>query len=438
MIPSMVNVHERAALVSVGDELVLGQTLDTNSRWMADRLLAAGVVVIEHATVGDDAAAQAAALRRLAARADIIVCSGGLGPTADDLTRRALCEAMEDELVADEVSMTQIRAWYEARGRGVPLNAGTQAMRPSRAQALTNVHGSAPGLYAVVGDSCDVFCLPGPPREMKPMFEQHVMARLRPSSERTVLTRVLHCFGIGESDLAVRLGDLMDRSRNPKVGTTASEGIVSCRIRYEGALRSEEAQEEVSKTEAMVREAAAPYVFGADSQTLPGVVIELLRAKGAKVGVVESCTGGMLGSLLTEVPGSSEAFVGGLLTYSNDQKIALAGVGPELLSAGGPGAVSGETALAMARGGLARLGCDECLAITGIAGPGGGSEAKPVGTVWIALVGKGGRVDCRRFLMGGDRGAIRDWSAKAALGMLRLHLAGHGDAPMLRQVSVRP
>lgn len=434
----MARVHECAAVVSVGDELVLGQTLDTNGRWMADRLLAAGVVVREHVTVGDDAARQAETMRRLASRVDVIVCSGGLGPTADDLTRLSLASAMGDELIADDVSMAQINAWYQARGRRVPPNAAVQALRPSRASALTNIHGSAPGLYAVLAEGCEVFCLPGPPREMKPMFEQHVMARLRPSPDRTVLTRVLHCFGIGESDLAARLGALMHRERNPKVGTTASEGVVSCRIRYEGPLRGEDAAEEIDKTEALVRRAAAPYVFGAEGQTLPGVVIEMLRDKGLTVGVVESCTGGMLGALLTEVPGSSAAFLGGLLTYSNEQKVSLAGVPRELLAEGGPGAVSAETAMAMARGGLARLGCDECLAITGIAGPGGGSEAKPVGTVWIALAGKGGREDCRRFLMGGDRGAIRDWSAKAALGMLRLHLAGAGDAPMLRQVSARP
>ncbi|MBS0197173.1 MAG: CinA family nicotinamide mononucleotide deamidase-related protein [Planctomycetes bacterium] len=430
--------HRRAAILSIGDELTLGQTLNTNSRWLAERLSGAGVLPVEHVTVPDDLAAQTRAILRLAAACDLVVCSGGLGPTADDLTRQALAEAMGDQLVEDPLALEQVRAWYESRGREMPEINRVQALRPSKGQSLQNLHGTAPGLFGVVrsgGQECDVLCLPGPPGEMFPMFDAQLLPRLRPPAGLVIRTRTLHCFGIGESDLAMRLGALMDRTRNPLVGTTASGGVVSCRLRYEGVGPGDAAEAALDETERLTRAAAGAYVFGSGQATLAGTVLDLLRAKGQTLGCVESCTGGLLGAYLTEVPGSSAAFVGGLITYSNYIKNSLAGVPSALTSPGGPGAVSGETARAMAKGGLDALGCDHCLAVTGIAGPEGGSEAKPVGTVWIARVSRDGSGDVRRFQMSGSRQNVREWSAKTALAMLRFHLAGLAGFKMLREVA---
>lgn len=439
-VPSfMAKEHRRAAVVSMGDELTLGQTLDTNSRWISQRLVERGIVPVEHVTVPDDLKATIETLQRLARSVDVVISSGGLGPTADDLTRAALAGAMGDSLVEDPESLVQIKGWFAGRGREMPPLNAVQALRPSRGSAIENRNGTAPGLAATVGN-CDVFCLPGPPSEMKPMFGGAVDPALRPPVGRTVVTRAVHTFGLGESELATRLGRLMDRDHNPLVGTTASGGVVTARIRYEGTLPPNDAEKLVAEAEASVRAAAGAYAFAAGDETQASALLADLRGRNETVCVVESCTGGLLGAMLTEPAGSSAAFMGGWITYSNAMKAAEVGVGPGLIEA--KGAVSREVAEAMARGGLRTGGTTHCLAITGIAGPDGGTIDKPVGTVWIARASRAGAgtrnaeasVDVRRFKMSGDRAAIREWSAKSALAMLWLHSQGRGEWPILRQV----
>lgn len=430
--------HTAAAIVSMGDELLLGQSLDTNSKWIADRLTSRGVVPIEHVTVGDDLCAAVEVFRRLAARADLIVSTGGLGPTADDLTRQALAEAMGEPLVEDAEALGWIEGWFAGRGSEMPPLNRTQALRPRSARLIANEHGTAPGIVAAIaregGGAAEVYCLPGPPSEMIPMWERDVEPALRPPAGRTIRTRVLHTFGIGESDLAGRLGDLMARTRNPLVGTTASKGVVSVRLRYEGPLPPEDAVAALDGTELLVRAAASPYLFGADPETLASTVLGLLRARGERLAVAESCTGGMLGEMLTETPGASDVFLGGWITYSNEMKTRELGVAGGLLGPGGPGAVSREVAEAMAAGALERSGADHALAITGIAGPGGGSEEKPVGTVWIARAARGGGSEARRFRFKGSRDVVRHRAAMCALGMLRFALADAAGTRMLWQV----
>ena len=440
----MTRHHSRAAILSIGDELTLGQTLNTNSKWLAERLLAVGVVTVEHATVPDDLGAQAAALQRLAGLADVVVVSGGLGPTSDDLTRQALALACNDRLVEDPVSLAQVESWFGSRGREMPDINRVQALRPSRAASIQNLHGTAPGIHATLagatagGVNADVFCLPGPPGEMIPMFEAAVLPRLRIAPGIMVLTAAVHCFGIGESEIATRLGALMDRDANPLVGTTASGGVVSCRVRFEGTATESEARQRVQAVVERVQSLVRPFGFSASDASLPRAIVERLAAARETIGVVESCTGGRLGGMITDVVGSSKVFVGGLLTYSNEMKVRLAGVDPALLAETGSGAVSSEMACAMAKGGLDRLGCTHCLAITGIAGPGGavaaaGSRpAKPVGLVYVSHAQRSG-CTVRAFKMAGDRQAIRDWSAKAALMMVWL---GRGEpVKMLREVT---
>jgi nicotinamide-nucleotide amidase len=422
-----------AAVLSIGDELALGQTLDTNSAWIADRLFTLGVRVDEHTTVEDDRERIAGAMRRLVGGRGLVICTGGLGPTADDLTRCALGDVLGEALIEDAGALEAIRAWFAGRG-GMPEGNLVQALRPPSARGLPNPHGTAPGLEAVIGEA-RVFCLPGPPHEMIPMFESFVVPAVSETGGAAVRSRIVLTFGLGESRVAERLGELMDRDRParglPLVGTTASRGVIACRLRHSGDS-AETVARELDAVEAEIRARLGAAVFDRRDPTrgdpveiggaLPGAVIGLLRARGERVAVAESCTGGLLGGELTRVPGSSDVFVGGWITYSNEMKGSLLGVPATIFEE--HGAVSGVCALAMARGAMARGGCDHGLGVTGVAGPGGGRDEKPVGTVWIGRAASDGSAEARRFLFRGDREAVRGWAVRTALGMLRLHLVG--------------
>jgi nicotinamide-nucleotide amidase len=423
--------HERAAIVSIGDELILGQALDTNTHWLAQRLTERGIRVIEHATVDDDRARIDATLRRLAADVQCIVVTGGLGPTADDLTRQALADAMGQTLVEDPEGLAWLEAIERARGRTLTAQRRVQAQRPESASLIPNEHGTAPGIRGVVDDA-DVFCLPGPPREMRPMFEASVEPALRPPGGRVIRAELLRTFGLPESVVAERLGALMDRDANPTVGTTASGGVVTVRIRFEGA--EAEAATAMEAACAQVRTLVGDVLFGEGETTVPAALVDALRTRGERVLVVESCTSGLIGAMIGSVPGASDVFLGGWLTYANAMKSAIVGVPPQWLDVPPgvppvPGAVSAETAAAMAEGALrvaAERGIDahHALSVTGVAGPGGGTDEKPVGTVFIARATRGEITDVRHFLIAGDRSDIRERSATTATGMLLHHLRG--------------
>ena len=405
----------KAAILSIGDELMLGQTQDTNARWLAGRLADRGVPCVQFRVVPDDLAAQAAALRELAAAAQVVIVTGGLGPTDDDLTREALRVAMGDAnpLVLDAPSLEALDRWFTHRGRSMPDINRRQAMRPSGAECLRNDFGTAPGLRGTVGGST-VVCLPGPPREMEPMFDQFVLPLL---PKQAMATGVVHAFGQGESFLAERLGDRMHRDRNPLVGTTASGSVVSARVRGRDAAAEPAAmQAELAAIEALWK----PFAFGRGTTTLAGALGAALRERGLTMALAESCTGGLAGSLVTAESGSSAWFMGGLMTYANEAKRDLCGV-PEALIAE-HGAVSAPVAAALARGARERLRADWAASITGVAGPNGGSDAKPVGTVYIGVSGPGFE-SVRRFKYPGERAIVRDRAAKTALVLLRLAVA---------------
>lgn len=407
----MARPHRTAAILSIGDELSLGQKLDTNSRWLAQRLTDAGISVAIKATLPDDLGAIVSRLREFSGLYDLVVSTGGLGPTSDDLTRPALAAAMNDELVEDAVAMAQLRAWFDSAGREMPKANAVQATRPSLARCLANEKGTAPGLAGNVGQA-DVFCLPGPPREMRPMFERFVTPALRP--DRVVLTRTLATVGLGESAIADVLGELMARGRNPLVGTTVSGSTVNCRLRYEGVDRAE-GRRLLDATEASVRERIGEHVFADSDVPLAEVVLELLRRRGARLATVESCTGGLVGEMLTEIPGLSDVYVGGWVTYTNQMKTSQVGVEAAVFERSG--AVSEACCRAMAQGGRERSGANYAISVTGVAGPGGGSDEKPVGTVWIGLATPDG-TQAKRYLFMGDRGVVRERSATAALALL--------------------
>lgn len=423
---------ERAAVISIGDELIIGQSLDTNSKWLSERLTSIGLTVIEHATVPDDLDLLVRAIRRLADACDTVILTGGLGPTADDLTRDALAQLLTEPLVEDSASLAAIERWFTRSSRVMPERNRVQALRPASGTHLPNPNGTAPGIRVSRG-SATLHCLPGPPSEMRPMFEDHVRPRLTSPAGRLIRTRVVQSAGMGESEVAQRLGGLMDRHRNPLVGTTASGGIVTVRIRDESADPVNVVDERVEHTVREVRRVIGDAIIAENDRPLPANVIERLRQRGQRLAVVESCTGGALGQMLTAIAGSSDAFVGGWITYSNDMKTSSVGVPLELLAA--HGAVSAEVAQAMSKGGLDLSGADHALAITGVAGPGGGSNEKPVGTVWISLASRDQPPDVRCFRIPGEREAVRIWSAITALLMLDQRLRAVGPARLLRQTT---
>jgi nicotinamide-nucleotide amidase len=417
-------------ILSIGDELILGQTIDTNSAWLSQRLAEIGVPVIAHITVADDQAAIEQAIDESVQRCQVLLITGGIGPTPDDLTRQALAAAMKQPLKTDEAWLSHIRKFFRRLGREMPGMNAIQAMIPQEAELIWNHHGTAAGIYARlpsanVGDSVThVFVMPGVPKEMHEMYRRDALPRFQKLSSTAggavILSRTLHTFGLGESAIAQTLGDLMRRDRNPSVGTTVSQGVVSVRINSRFGSR-EEAQRELTETERLCREALGDLAYGADDQTLAQVVGQLLTSSRKTVATAESCTGGLLAKYLTDIPGSSAYFNRGWVTYSNQAKIQDLGVPESLITQ--HGAVSEPVVHSMASQARQRASADYALAISGIAGPDGGTAQKPVGTVCVALADSD-NVKARTFLFPGDREMIRDRSAKMALTLLRVHLLG--------------
>ncbi len=424
--------HDRASILAIGDEIVLGQKTNTNSVWLAQQLAALGVMTVEHVSVEDDVRLIEKAMRRLAADAPLVICTGGLGPTADDLTRDALAAALGEKLEEDGAVVEAIRVRLAARGREMKESHRVQALRPKSATALLNDAGTAPGLRAIVGGA-DVYCLPGPPNEMQPMFEREVGPAIRAPEGERITTRLLQVCGLVESEAAHRLGDVLARDRMPTVGITASRSILTLRLRHRGVPGT--AVGALDATEEVIRERLGPFLLARGDTTLPERVLQLLIEREQTVVTIESCTGGMVSAMLSDVPGSSAALLGGWVTYSNTMKSREVAVPPDVLER--HGAVSEPVARAMVEGGLIAGDADHALAITGVAGPSGGSDDKPVGTVYIARAsreGVGVDTEIRRFGFAGSRDDVRERSAVTALNMLRLHLLGARVSPLAWEV----
>ncbi len=413
----------QAAILSMGDELVLGQTVDTNSAWLSVQLAKLGIPIGEHVTIGDDLDAAVNQLKRLGGEVDLIIASGGLGPTDDDLTRHALARLLAVDLELHEPSLRQIEAIFARMGWKMSPKNKIQAMIPRGCEVIENTCGTAPGLAADLGGT-PAFFLPGVPSEMKKMYELAVEPRLRQhlagrAAAGVICSRTLHAFGLGESGIAERLGEMMARRKNPVVNTTAANGIVSIRINVQ-AENEEEARTRIQPVEEEIRRRLGDYVYGADDENMASVVGSLLRRRDEKVALAESCTGGLAAKLLTDVPGSSEYFAYGWVVYGNQAKINVLRVDPQVLAR--CGAVSEPVAAQLADHARQISGADYALGITGIAGPGGGSAEKPVGLVYIGLANDQG-VDVQRFVFPGQRDMVRIRAATAALNLLRLKLA---------------
>lgn len=412
-----------AVIISCGTELTTGQCVDTNSAWLSAQLIAVGVHVIEHVTVGDDVAPLVSVIRRAFDAANLVIITGGLGPTLDDITREAIAAALGVPLAENAGALTQIRAFFECWQRSMSESNRRQAMIPCGCEMIPNPHGTAPGIRFIQGDR-SLYAFPGIPAEMQVMFNQTVLPELSAATGgATIESARLLCFGINEAKLGEILSDLMQRGRNPSVGTTASHAILSVRVLAEGAL-PEEARTILQTDVDLIRRRLGTLVFGEGDDTLEAVVARLLIEQHKTIATAESCTGGLLAARLTDISGSSAYFLRGYVTYADAAKVELVGVPAELISR--HGAVSEAVAEAMALGCRRAAGSDYALSITGIAGPTGGSPPeKPVGLVYIGLAHLA-EVESLRVLCGEHltRDEIRDRSCKTALNLLRLCLLG--------------
>ena len=409
-------------IMAIGTELLLGQLVDTNTAFIAQRLAEAGIDVRRAQAVGDNHERIAAVIRDALQRADGVLTTGGLGPTIDDLTKDAVCLAFGLGVELYEPALRRMESMFAAMGSPMPENNRKQAELPAGSIPLDNPNGTAPGFIAFAADGKFVASMPGVPREMKPMLVDRVMPFLRErlGAGATIVTRVIHTIGLGESDLDQRIDDLFREGENPKIAVLAHDFRADVKIMAK-APSIREAEAMIGPLQAEIERRLSSYVFGTDADTPQSVVHDLLQAQGRTLTVAESCTGGRIAAALTSVPGASKSFAGAIVAYDNSVKVAQLGVDAGTIERFG--AVSSEVAEAMARGARERLGADVALSTTGIAGPSGGSAEKPVGLVWFGLAdAEGARTS--KFQFRGDRDAIVSRATTMALNILWRHLRG--------------
>jgi len=411
----------KVSIVSIGNELLNGQTVDTNAAYLGGRLFSIGIPVVSCFAVGDDVNAIVRSLTRAGDEADVILATGGLGPTDDDLTRQAFAELLGSELQLDNELLERIENFFSSRNLQMSANNRVQAYIPAGAKALANNLGTAPGIMAEMKGKLFA-AMPGVPVEMKAMFEESFFERLKQlaadSGQLKTVVRKLRCFGAGESTIAELVGDVCRRDRNPLINCTVEYGVITLHI-IATAENKEKALQMVGKDEELLRGILGELVYGTGEQTLAEVAGQKLAEQEKTVAVAESCTGGTLAKLLTDIPGASRYFTYGWVTYSNEAKSSELDVPADLIEK--YGAVSEQVAEAMAQGGRKKADTDFAIAITGIAGPTGGTEQKGVGLVYISI-GTDSGCETRAFNFSHDRQFIRLRAAQTALNMLRLKL----------------
>ena len=416
----------KAEIISIGDELTVGMIVDTNSAYLSAKLAGIGIAVTRHTVVGDDFDAVADAVRAASERAELVLVNGGIGPTVDDVTRQAVAAVAGTATRLDAEWLEAIRGMFARRGHTMPESNAIQAMIPSAATRITNPCGTAAGFFLKINNA-EVSVFPGVPGELRAMFDQEYLPRLLQAAPtgRVIITRSLKCFGMPESLINEKIRHLMGGGKNPLVGLLAKDAVISVKITAEAGSEAA-ALEMIAGVKRQVRailgdEAATPPgpIYGEDDDELQHAIARLLTARKLTIATAESCTGGLIAKRLTDVSGSSNYFMGGVVSYSNESKAEFLGV-PEHLFAE-VGAVSPEVARAMAEGIRARLHTDLGLSVTGIAGPTGGTPKKPVGLVYVAMAHPGG-TDVQEFRLTGTRDEIRDRSAKWAMNMV--HISG--------------
>lgn len=392
----------KTAILSVGTEILFGQIVNTNTVYLSQQMNMLGFDVMYHYTVGDNPTRVEEMIDLAFQECDLILTTGGLGPTQDDLTKEVACKALDDTLVMMDDVLEEITKYFKTLGREMTENNKKQAIMPSRATVFHNDAGTAPG-FALEKDGKYIICMPGPPREMKRMFQKSVVPFLQSMIDGALYYRQIRFFGIGESMLETQLLDLIDNQTDPTLATYAKEGECSLRIASKRATE-EEAEHAVDEMLEKVKERVGHYIYSCDDEELAQVVADRLMEQGLTLSSAESCTGGMFASTMTDIPGISQCFDRGLVTYSNQAKMEELGVSAGTLEKFG--AVSEETALEMVEGLKRVSGSDVCISVTGIAGPGGGSEEKPVGLVYIGF-SYGDKKICKKIQM---RNVNRSWN----------------------------
>lgn len=403
-----------AEIVAVGTELLMGQIANTNAQYISRRLAELGINVYFHSVVGDNAARLEETLQKALVRSDIVITTGGLGPTKDDLTKETIAKTMNRNLVFHAEILELIRDYFIKKHKQMVVNNEKQAYLPENSIIIPNPNGTAPGCIIEEGGKT-VIMLPGPPKEMQPMFDQTVFAYLRERTGLVLVSKMLKIFGIGESELETRLMDLIDQQDNPTIAPYVSQGEVTVRVTARCATK-EEASRLLDPVVQEIEARLGAMVYAHNGECLEQVVSNLLRENALVMATAESCTGGMLAERITSLPGASQVFQRGYITYANQAKIDDLGVSPKTLNT--YGAVSRETALEMVQGLVKKTGALVGAAITGIAGPDGGTAEKPVGLVFIAVTVRDKTV-CKGYEFTGNRERIRNDACMRALDMIR-------------------
>lgn len=407
---------KKAYIVSTGTELLLGNTADTNALFISRELSVLGFRVIGRSTVGDNREMIKNALRTGWELADLVFCTGGLGPTADDLSREAAGEVLQLPLILDDAELTRIRDYFTRRRKEMPESNRKQAMFPAGAVVLKNRVGTASG-FMVSNNEKTFVLLPGPPHEMEVVFKEELEPKIRGcmgDDGEVMLSRTIKVIGPGESQVESMIADVMENPEDCSIALLAVGGEVH--IRVTRAAVKTEAEKAVNSVVNRLRKGLGDNIYSEGQETLPGLVIRLLGSKGHTIALAESCTGGMLGKMLTDISGSSTVFWGGVISYSNESKTRILGVSEETLNRNG--AVSPETAREMAQGIRKLAGSTIGISLTGIAGPEGGTSEKPVGLVYLGMATEKGE-QSRELRLMGRRDSIRTIAAKSALDWLR-------------------
>lgn len=412
-------MYMNAEIIAVGTELLMGQIANTNAQYLSSRLNNLGMNVYYHSVVGDNPERLKAVLRQALERSDVVVTTGGLGPTKDDMTKETIAELLGLRLVLHQESLERIRKYFKNQKRCMSENNVKQAYIPEGSVIIPNNNGTAPGCI-VQKDGKTVVMLPGPPRELIPMFEDTVFPFFEGKTNQVINSRMLKIFGIGEADVETRIMDMIEKQTNPTIAPYVGTGEISLRVTARGSSR-DEVDALIAPVVEKIKERLYPHVYSDSGETLEEVVVRLLSDKGWTVSTAESCTGGMLASRIINVPGASVVFDRGFVTYSNEAKMQELGVNRKTLEKWG--AVSRETAEEMVRGLVERTKTTAGLAVTGIAGPGGGTPEKPVGLVYVSAF-LNGRVETLKLNLAGDRQRIRTVSCHNALDLLRKMLLG--------------
>lgn len=404
-------------LISVGTEILLGDILNTDAQYLSIELAKLGISVIHQSTVGDNRERLLAQLDEAAKRSDIIILSGGLGPTPDDLTKEVCCEFFGKEMFLHEPTVEKIKKYFSSKGIEMAQNNLKQAMLPKDCVIFPNDNGTAPGM-AIEKDGVHILVLPGPPRELKPMFQNCAVPYLMQFSDRIIVSHNIRTFGIGESSMAERVNDLFD-ARNPTVAPYAKDGEALLRVTAM-AKTKEDAESLCEPVIEKIKKRLDSYVYGVDYNCIEEAVVAMLKEHHLKVATAESCTGGLIAKRITDVPGASEVFECGIISYANEIKHKVLGVSEDDLNK--YGAVSEPVAKQMAQGALKVSGADIAVSVTGIAGPDSDSTCKPVGLVYIGLADKE-NVWVREIRTSRrDRSYNRYVSASNALNMIRLYI----------------